>query len=229
MATLLQEVLTADQMSLTLFCGGMGKVGVNLAGTWTGTVTFLGTTDGLNFRPVAVTPFPSGATVNSATVNGSWEFQCQNFVAFKALFSRTSGSVTCKLAASVDSSYQDAFLTPTSIYVNGAASGATNTVTQPAQANRAWRLRTLVVTVNSAATWVSSPNVQVTDGASSVIWAGDIPTTAGVYTIPLPADPNTPGITGGGLVGTPGNSMVITVASGGGAVKTNIDAEFHAA
>jgi hypothetical protein len=67
--------------------------------------------------------------------------------------------------------------------------------------------------------------VQVTDGASAILWAGDLPTTAGVTNIPLPADNNQFGVSGGGVVNTPGNTLVITVASAGGSVKTNVNAE----
>ena len=73
MSNIIREVLNAAGMELPLFTGGMSKVGFGLSGTWTGTVTFLGSTDGINFVPLSVTPFGSGTAVQSATANGSWE------------------------------------------------------------------------------------------------------------------------------------------------------------
>lgn len=221
MSTYVSEALNADQMSVPLFTGGMSKVGFGISGTWVGTIAFYGSFDGVSFIPVSVTPFASGTTVTTTTATGSWERAVENFVVFKAVFTRTSGTAIVKIAASLDSSYQDAFLAPTTRYVNQEASGATNTVTIAAQANRAWCLKVLVISNDTAATWAAQPHWKVTDGASSVIWAGNIPTTAGqANNIVLPPD---------GLAGTPGNSMVITVASAGGSVKVDVNAFLTAA
>jgi len=234
MANVIREALNADQMALPIFCGGMSKVGVNLAGTWVGTVKFYASVDGLNFNLVSVTPFASGTTVQSSVANGSWEFLAQNYVAFKVVFTRTSGTVIVTLATSIDSSYQDAFLASTSIYVRQEVTGgATNVITQTAQANRAWRLRSLSVAFSVAAS--AAVKLTISDGASSVLWNGYVPLGAGqasgggTYEVPLPPDPNTPGLVGGGLVNTPGNTMVITLAAPGGSVVSEVNAELHAA
>ncbi len=228
MAVILREVLTADAMALAIFCGGQSKVGVGITGTWVGTVSFFASTDGVNFKPVAMTPFASGTAVSTTTANGSWESAVLNYVAFKVVFTRTSGSATVAMATSLDSSYQSAFLASTSIYVSAShAAGAANVITQAAQANRAWRLRTLVIG------WSAAPSAAVlctiTDGASSVIWETYVPVGAtgvvGTFNVPLPApDPTVPG--SGGLVNTPGNTLVITVADPGGSVVSKVNAEF---
>ncbi len=229
MAAVITEALNATGMGLTLWCGSLSYAGFGISGSWVGTIKFYGTTDGLNFQPISVTPFASGTDVTSTTANGSWFIPARNYLAVRVVFTRTSGTAIVKLAASTDSSYQDAFLASTSKFVNTTATGGANTTTITAQANRAWRLRTLIVSADTTPTWAASPNVKVTDGASTIIWALDLPATAGVYNVPLPADSNTPGLTGGGVVGTAGSSMVITVASGAGSVKTNVNAELTAA
>jgi hypothetical protein len=223
-----KQVLNATAMELPIFCGGFSRVGVNLAGTWTGTATFLASFDGVNFASVQVTPFASGTKVSSATVNGSWFFDVKNYIAFKVVFTRTTGSLVVNLAAAADASWQDAFLLPNARFLNSVASGATNTLTVAAQTNRAWRLRTLQLAIDTTATWATQPVLQIKDG-STLLWGLDHPTAAGLYNIPLPTDPLTPGAGGGGLVNTPGNTLVIAVASGGGSVKTNINAEVLAA
>ena len=225
MATRLTEVLNADAMSLGIYCGGQSKVGINLSGTWAGTVRFFGSTDGINFIPLSVTPFASGTTVQSATANGNWEVLVQNYVVIKAVFSRTSGSVVVVLSASIDSSYQDAFLASTSRFVaQEITAGAANAITQAAQANRAWRLRTLTGACSAAPG--AAVKVTVTDGASSLLWESYIAASAGPFAVTLPADPNTPGVSGGGVVGTPGNSMVVTLAAPGGSVVSSLNCEF---
>lgn len=229
MAFIIREALNATLMELPLFCGGMSKVGVNLAGTWAGTVKFYASSDGVNFIPVSVTPFASGTAVTSATANGNWELKVQGFVAFKVVFTRTSGTVLVTIAASIDASYQNAFLASTSLYTNTTATATNNVTTVAAQTNRAWRLRTLTISMDGDATWASSPALKVTDGASTILWAYDPTPTKGHYNIPLPAPSNTPGLTDGGLVNTPGNSMVVTLVSGGGSVKSNVNCEFSAA
>jgi hypothetical protein len=241
-ANIAREVLNAVGMSLPIFCGGMQRVGISLSGTWVGTVLFQVSYDGINWRPATAVPFASGTAVNSATANGSWFVEVGGavqvggvlgsggFLAVRCQASvLTSGSVTVVLAAAQDSSWQDAYLGATSKYINNAATAATNTITVAAQTNRAWRCRTVWVTLSAAATWASSPAFQIQDGASAVLWAGDPPLAAGSFQVVLPADPNTPGVAGGGVVGTPGNQMVISLASGGGGVKTNLNVEMVAA
>jgi hypothetical protein len=226
MANTIREALNATGMQLPLFTGGMSKVGIGVSGTWTGTITFSCSQDGIRFVPVSMTPFASGTAVQSVTANGNWEALVNNNVAFMATFTRLTGTAVITMSTSVDASYQNAFLASTSLYVNQASgANATNTLTIAAQANRAWRLRTLVVSSSVVAVWASSPAVKVTDGASSVIWGTDLATAIGANNVPLPADPNTPGLSGGGLVNTPGNSLVITVVAVGGSGVTQINAE----
>ncbi len=228
MATILREVLNADQMKLIIFCGQQSKVGIGLSGTWVGTVAFRASTDGVNFTSVTVAPFASGTAVSSVTTTGNWEFDVKNYVAFQVVFTRTSGSVVAQLAASIDSSYQDAFLASTSIFVSqGATGGAANTITQAAQANRAWRLRTLSGGFSVAPS--AAVKVTVSDGGSATIWEEYLAAAAGPWKLQLPLDSNVPGVTGGGVVGTPGNSLVVTIAAPGGSVATSASAEFHPA
>jgi hypothetical protein len=229
MATVLREVLNADQMNLTVFCGGQSKVGIGVTGTFVGTLSFAGSFDGINFVPLTVTPFASGTGVQTATATGNWEVNVKNLVAVRVTFSRTSGSATVFLGTSIDSSYQTAFLAATSVNVTQEVSaGATNVITQAAQANRAWRLRTLSVAFSVAAG--AAVKVTVADGANN-LWSGFVPkqdvSTGGfTWQAPLPADTNTPGVSGGGVVGTPGNAMTVTLAAPGGSVVSEVNCEF---
>jgi hypothetical protein len=235
MATIIREALNADQMSLTLWTGGMSKVGISLSGTWAGTVSFLAANDALNFFPVTMTPFASGTGVQSATATGNWERAVENLLAFRALFTRTSGTAIVTMAASLDASYQDAFLASTSKYVTqSVGSGAQNKITVAAQANRAWRLKSLSVGFSVAAG--AAVDLQVSDGASSLLWEGYVPLSAGApsaggtWLVPIPLGGNNiAGIIDGGLVTTPGNSLVITLAAPGGSVVSTLNAELVAA
>ena len=60
------EALNATGMSVTIYCGGLSTVGINLAGTGVGTIYGWGAVDGVNFDiPLTLTPFASGSNVNN--------------------------------------------------------------------------------------------------------------------------------------------------------------------
>src|SRR6516162_11190605 len=96
----ISELLNATGMGLALFTGQQTRVGVGLSGAWTGTVAFNASTDGIIFNPVFMTPFASGTNVSSATANGNWFSDVKNYLAFQAVFTRTTGSVIVALSAS---------------------------------------------------------------------------------------------------------------------------------
>jgi hypothetical protein len=114
-------------------------------------------------------------------------------------------------------------------YYTQAASGAVNTLTVTGLPGRAFRLLDLVISVGAQPSWVTSPNVQISDG-STVIWQMDLPPSGSagfIQRIALPvadANPNT-STADQGLVFGAGNNVVITVASAGGSVKTIINAK----
>ncbi len=224
MAILLKEALNANAMSLTIFCGGQNYVGINLTGTWVGTVAFQATYDGATFVSVGATPFATGTAVTSSTANGSWFLQVEGAIAVRAVFTRTSGTAIVTLASSLDNSYQDAFLTTVQKNVSRAVGGGlVNQLIFPAQENRAWRCRTLVVSFSVAP--AAGTKVTLSDGACQVLWEVFAAAAVGYQTIALPLDSNTPGVSGGGVVGTPGNTFVITVSAPGGSVASIINAE----
>ena len=230
MAARLNEVLTVAGQNLTIFCGNQSYVGVGLSGTFVGTLNFAYSVDGVNFQPASLTPFASGTPVTSATTTGNWFTGVLNYVAVRVTLSAyTSGSVIVQMATSQDASYQDAFLAASTICKNSVASNALNTLTQAAQTNRAWRLRTLKITAGGQPSWLTSPNVQILDG-TTLLWAFDLPLSGSagiIYDIALPV--SSPSNPGGGIINTPGNSFVIKVAAAGSGVNTNINAEFSAA
>ncbi len=226
MAYTIREVLTADAMQLPIFCGGTTFVGIGVTGTWVGTLKFYASTDGVQFFQVGVTPFASGTDVQSATGNGSWFFNVRNYVAFKVVFTRTSGSSTVVLAAATDSSWQDAFLASSTINVASShASGGANVITQAAQANRAWRLLALSVGYSAAAS--AAVLLTVSDGGSTTLWEGYVPPSlngisgGGTFSAPIPAVFRVGSSIQGGIVNTPGNSMIVTLADAGVTMKLN--------
>lgn len=220
-------LMSVAGMQLPLFTTGQTWYAVNVAGTWTGTISFTASQDGVNYSPVSLTPFATGTAVSSVTANGSWYMPVGNNFSYNVtLTTLGSGNPIVTVGTSVDTSFQTTFMTPVLKYVNQAANNATNTVTIAAVTNRAFRLRTLILSLDSAATWASSPALQIKDG-STVLWAMDPPVAQGTYQVPLPADPGIPGVGGGGIVNTPGNTLVIALAASGG--KTNINGQLSAA
>jgi hypothetical protein len=228
--TTLQEVLNNDQQELTLFCRDQAYVGIGLSGTWTGFVNFFSAVDGVQFMPCMTFPFPWGTPVENININGNFFVPAINLQAVKVKFLRLTGSVTVKMGSSLDGSFQDAYLASTSRFIAQEVSGGlANTITVAAQANRAWRCRTLVVGFSTAPSTPSK--ITISDGASSILWETFVPVgvTGGIgnFVVPLPAD-RQPGVFGsitGGVVGTPGNSMVISLAAPGGSVVSSLSAE----
>lgn len=236
MAVITREALSAVNMFVQLPCLGMSKVGVGVTGTFVGTLSFQGSFDGTNFVPLSVTPFASGTAVSTTTATGNWEVAVQNYMVIRVKFTaRTSGTAIVTMAGSADASYQDAFLADTTVYVSQSSTqNAVNTLTQAAQTNRAWRLASLIISITGQPAWLTSPNLQITDGAGgAVLYAVDIPLSGSsgqVFQVPLPVGDNitTPGAARG-VVNTPGNAMVVVIAAAGGVNITRANAEFHAA
>jgi hypothetical protein len=68
-----------------------GVAGVQVTGTWTGTLTFEGTVDGTNYVAMAATPGVGGSTVSTTTANGLW--RC-NIAGLQAVQVRGSAAMT---------------------------------------------------------------------------------------------------------------------------------------
>jgi hypothetical protein len=222
MATEAQQALNATGMSVSFFCAGQSNVGIGVTGTWVGTVSFQGSFDGVNFVPISLTPFPTGAAVQSSTGNGNFFSIGANYTAVQVTFTRTSGTAIIQLAASLDSSYQAAFLSASSDFLSqSVAGGLANVLTIAAQANRGWNINTLVVGFSVAP--AAAVLCTIADGGSSVLWETYIPplsdsgaaTVGGTFQVPLPPS---------GVTGTPGHSLVITLAAPGGAVVSKVNA-----
>jgi hypothetical protein len=67
--------MTATSNIATISCQGAGAIGMNITGTWTGTMSFQASVDGSNW--LAVSPpaiHPAGSGVSTTTANGQWSF-----------------------------------------------------------------------------------------------------------------------------------------------------------
>src|SRR5262245_5260728 len=115
MATLARELLTADGLSVRIFCAGMSMVGIRLSGTWAGSVKFrasqavYGTYGPGLGQPelVGVYTWPDKTVVTTAAgavANGNYFWPVQNYGVFEATFTRTSGSALVTLASAIDQS-----------------------------------------------------------------------------------------------------------------------------
>lgn len=84
--------------SVVLAVGGSGGVAFDIRGAYSGTVSFQGSVDGINFVSLQVTLFGSTGNVNSittTTLQGAWVGGTSGAVAVRAIFtSYTSGSPT---------------------------------------------------------------------------------------------------------------------------------------
>lgn len=230
MAQITREVLNATGMSLSAYCGGLSNIGIGVTGTWVGTVAFYGSTDGLNFFTLSLTPFASGTAVNSITANGNYFTPASNLIAVRVVFTRTSGSAQVNIAVANDASWQDAFLTQIQIYNNSSTTSGTNTLTQASQTNRAWNLTDLDISIAGPSWAGGTAKLTIYDGTVSgnVFFSEYLSEVAGsvgrLYNINLPTGAD--GVKS--LVNTPGNAMTIVV-SGLPSQACSINARFSAA
>lgn len=229
------SVIFTSGYTARLYCAGMTRLGISIQKLTAGAtllVTFQGSPDGVNWSNVNAAPYPAGAGVQTASGIGSWFFDSSTYTWFRCQVTTLTGSgspsVTIILSAANDGSWQDAFMTAAQRFQNAVASSSgTLTVTTFQNLYGAMRLRTLSVGCNQVPNYGASPAVVVTDGPGGpILYAGDPPNTAGPQLIPLPADASagsTPGTVGGGVVGTPGNALVVTVAPSAGKVNANLE------
>jgi hypothetical protein len=85
----------------------------------------------------------------------------------------------------------------------------------------------LVISVSAQPAWVTSPNLKINDGSTTIFQCDLPPSGSAGFIINVPLPTEEPDIPGGdaGLIGGPGNALVIIVASPGGSVKTDINAK----
>jgi hypothetical protein len=96
--------LSAAQAAATLSCSGDGGVAIQIAGSFSGTVSFEGSVDGVNFRALLVTPSNSTTQVTSATAAGLWTATAIGLVVCRArMSSYTSGTAQVSLRGVVAS------------------------------------------------------------------------------------------------------------------------------
>lgn len=79
-----------------------GGAGLQVAGTWTGTITFEVTVDGQNWVSKNVTPSTSATQVTSTTSNGAWQISLTGFVGVRM---RASATMTGTALVTVNPSY----------------------------------------------------------------------------------------------------------------------------
>lgn len=236
-ATKRTALLNALNQEATLWVAGQAKVGINLFGlSGTGTWSFLYSTDGIQFYPLTVGVYPAtapavqtpagsgnlpGSGVTSATAAGNWEVNVGNAVFVRVQQTAGTGSIKVIMAASVDGSYQEAFLSPANIGVTSSVvfpsttstAADTNTCTIPAVAN---------ATINLTYCEVSMAGGGAGANAQLRIWDGAVGSGVPLYScfltapvgsvgtsqkinIPVDAQGNL------GLQGTPGNAMTIQI------------------
>ena len=90
-ASVKQGTITANGQAVVAAQATAGTVGVQVTGTWTGTLTFQASLDGINFTTLGTTtngmvPWPAGGTgVNSTTANGTWTGTFSGLVFFQVI------------------------------------------------------------------------------------------------------------------------------------------------
>lgn len=239
-ATKVTKTLNALNQEVTMWVAGQSKFGINIFSvTGTNTFTFLGSTDGLQFNPISVAPYPAAAAagitvggvatssplpaaaVQTATTAGTFEGTVGNLQFVRVQMTTGNGPASVILAASVDGSYQEAFLTPTqlgvTLAVNYPSTTSTaadvNTMTIPAQANRTINLTFLEVSLTGFG-FGGNAQLSIWDNAVgngvplfSDFITSPVGSVGTVQKINLPTDSQG----NVGIQGRPGNALVVQI------------------
>jgi hypothetical protein len=92
-------VLSATGYSVTLNVDGLAGIGIQLTGTWVGTLQFKGSVDGVEFQALTVTPTSSTTGVTSATSNGIWQTSAALKLVQVLCSAYTSGYIVVSIVA----------------------------------------------------------------------------------------------------------------------------------
>lgn len=92
---------TCPGAGCTLFdVSGQSSVGIQVTGTFVGTLTFYASIDGTNYVALLVTPATSGTKVSTATTVGLWREYIAGFTSIRVAFTAyTSGTATVVLSS----------------------------------------------------------------------------------------------------------------------------------
>lgn len=97
---LLQDAAAATANGATVMVHQYGTVGVQITGTFVGTVSFEGSNDGATWVALQAKPSDSVTLVTSATAPGLWMVLVAGVGQFRARISAfTSGAITAKAIA----------------------------------------------------------------------------------------------------------------------------------
>lgn len=92
------DTLTSAIPSLSIDVRGLGALGLQLTGTWTGTVTFEATIDGANWVALNMVPSNSATAASTTTGNGAWSANVAGYRMARARWSTpTSGAPVATL------------------------------------------------------------------------------------------------------------------------------------
>lgn len=92
-----QNAAAATGNGTALDCGGLSVVGVQISGTFSGTVTFEGSMDGTTWAAVLSRKVVDGTSVTTATAPGLYQAPVAGLTQFRVRVSAyTSGNITAK-------------------------------------------------------------------------------------------------------------------------------------
>ena len=98
-ATTATGLLPAANATVACATAGYEKIGIRLSGTFTGTVTFQGSVDGVTWDTLTVSTL-AGTGVTTATAAGQWTGACAGLTSERcAMTSYTSGTCDVYLTA----------------------------------------------------------------------------------------------------------------------------------
>jgi hypothetical protein len=96
--------LDAADEALTMSVDNKGGIGLQLTGTWAGTVSFEASIDGLTFVALNMVPSNSATAASSSTGNGAWSANCAGYSIVRARMSAYTSGVAGVTLRNADAS-----------------------------------------------------------------------------------------------------------------------------
>ncbi len=147
---------------------GKNTAGIQITGTWTGTLAFEGTADSTNWFVVNAVPFAGSTPTTTTTANGQWQSDISGLVGFRVRCSVTGTSTAVVNIRASTASFS--LPTSTAIIQDGSGNALLSSTSMPATTDRGLIVRNINASFsNTASITGPSQTISITNiGGASV-------------------------------------------------------------
>jgi hypothetical protein len=202
--------------NLTIDCTGLGNVRLDISGTWTGSITWLGSLDGINFNVITnatnIVTLDGNVPVQANT-NGVWDFPVSGFNFLRLTNVVLTGSANVRMGGGPAGMVISAILANTFVAQTGTwdINNITGIISLPTGASTS----SLQTTINNSINALQVAQGSATAGEKGSLMLGAVTTNAPSYTTgqSSPFSLDTSGLLRVSLKDTPSNTNKFLVTA----------------